>query len=230
MPEKRSSPEATSAKPSMRIYLERNRKLQIWAWLSAAVPMVIVLTIVIYGTIHLKSLEQKTSEAKNELSKTQVELAKTQDEIKDLEKRRVAVLKQINTYASSLASPNETRQPTFSVSGHPVTISINIAESRDHKEAENVADVFRSHGYTVNEINVKQRSESPHETTVRFFQYDRSTVAIGKNLVSLMKSIGFNVRTEFDDEFVGRTDGPVPGTYEVWIGTNPSYSPPNVTH
>jgi hypothetical protein len=229
MLEKRSSTKAVSAERSVHTYLEYNRKLQMWAWLSAAVPLLIFSTMIIYGTIHLERLEQKTRQAKSNLAKTQVELTTTQDEIKKLEERRAAVLQQINTYSSSLANPKETGQSTFSVSGHPVTISVNIAESRDHQEAEKVADLFRSHGYTVSGIDVKRLNESPHETTVRFFQYDRSTVAIGRHLVALMKGIGFNVRTEFDDEFVGRASVPAPGTYEIWIGTTPSYSPPNVT-
>ncbi len=228
MIEEEPSPESTSGKPSVDNYLKYNRRLQKWAWLSSAVPIVIFVAIVIYGTHNLKHLQQKVYEAKVELARTQDEITQRQNEITQLENRRAAVNQQINNFNSSPTNSTETaQQSTHSVSGHPVMISINIAGSRNREEAEKVANVFRSHGYTVTEIDVKRPNESSRETTVRFFQYDRSTVTIGKDLVALMKSIGFNVRTEFDDEFVGGADGPPPGTYEVWIGTNPSYTPSN---
>ena len=72
---------------------------------------------------------------------------------------------------------------------------------------------------------VQPISKSTHETTVRFFQYDRSTVATGRELVKMLQKIGFKVRTEFDDEYVGAVKSPPPGTFDFWIGTSPSYSP-----
>jgi len=228
MLEEQFSPDSISVKPSVRTYLEYNRRLQKWAWVSAALSIGIFVTIVIYGSIHLKRLQEKVDEKKVELVGTQVEITLRQDEITKLEDRRAAVLQQINDFGSLITKSAETgQQLARSVSGHPVLVSIDIDASRNPEEAAKVADVFRSHGYTVTGTEVSRGGGSPHETTVRFFQYDRSTVAIGKDLVALMKGIGFTVRTEFDDEFVGADSGPAPGTYEVWIGTNASYNPAN---
>jgi hypothetical protein len=228
MIEERPSPESTSHRPSVGDYLAYNDKLQKLAWFSVALPILIFVVVVTNGTIRLTHLQHKVYEAKAELASTQNEIMQRQNEIKLLEKKRAAVNQQINNFNSSPTLSTDTA-PLHSVSGHRVMISINIADSRNQEEAEQVAKVFRSHGYTVTEIDVKRPNESSHETTVRFFQYDRTTVAIGKDLVALMQSIGFKVRTEFDDEFVGERNGPPPGTYEVWIGTNASYTPPNRT-
>lgn len=104
-----------------------------------------------------------------------------------------------------------------------VTISIEISETVDGAEAVTAANALRLQGYNVTDTNVHLVDESPHETTVRFFQYDRNTVAMGKQLVQILKDTGFTVRTEFDDEFVGDSSGPPPGTFEFWIGLTPSY-------
>jgi hypothetical protein len=225
MTEQQPSAGASSDKATVDDYLAYNRSLQKWAWLASAVPIVVFVAVVSYGTLELKNLQQNVQNAKADLEATRQEITRRQVEIKQLQDRSAELTRQIN---NAIASPTETGQSShYSVSGHPVMISINIAESRNRSEAEQVANVFRLHGYTVTEIDVKRLSESPHETTVRFFQYDKSTVAIGRDLVALMKSTGFNVRTEFDDEFVGAQSGPAPGTFEVWIGTNPSYAPAN---
>ena len=54
---------------------------------------------------------------------------------------------------------------------------------------------------------------------MRFFQYDQSTVSTGKALVKLLQTMGFIVRTDFDDEFVGKTTMPDAGTYEFYLGS-----------
>ena len=109
--------------------------------------------------------------------------------------------------------------PLNYVLGNVVSIMIHVASTRDPQDAEKVAAVLRAHGYVVKGITSESLDQAPHETTVRFFQYDKSTVSTGKALVKLLQTMGLVVRTEFDNEFVGQTTVPDAGTYELYLGS-----------
>ena len=182
----------------------------------------VVLASLLFGYVQTNRAEHRVAE----LQKTEERLKKETD---DLERKREGLTKDINRTINA-DSTQTAQRPTPSVSGHPVQIFIDVVETRNPAEAQKAAEVLRSHGYVVKAIDVKRVGEAPHETTVRFFQYDRSTVAVGKDLVNILKGIGFTVRPEFDDEYVGDSSGPDPGTFEFWIGTNASYNPPPQSH
>jgi hypothetical protein len=208
--------------------VELKRQSKIAAVLTA-ISSLVVLASLLFGYKQITSAERKVASAEQRIAHLQIEEERLKRETADLTIKKDALSSSINNTIrdTSTPPPNSAKEAARSVSGHAVTISILIAEKRDRSEAEKAAQVLRSRGYDVtDDIKVTPLGESPHETTVRFFQYDRTTVAIGKDLVQLLKGIGFTVRPEFDDEYVGDSSGPPPGTYEVWIGLNPSYNPP----
>ncbi len=207
---------------------ELKRQSKIAAVLTFVASLV-VLASLLFGYLQInraeRNLAKLDSDRKN-LEEVNTNLEKVNS---DLKKKRDALTQEINTFISTNTN-QPTQRPGPTVSGHPVSISIDIAETRDRAEAEKAAEVLRSKGYAVTAIDVKRLGEATHDTTIRFFQYDRNTVAIGKDLVELLRGIGFKVRPEFDAEFVGTAHPPSPGTYEFWIGINPSYTPSRGMH
>jgi uncharacterized protein YoxC len=208
--------------------VELRRQSKIAAILTA-LSSLLVLASLLFGYVQTNRAQRKVMELSGEADKLTIQIKSRKKEADLLQHKVEALNQQINGYISN--KPVEAAQTeTVLVAGHEATISVNIAETRDRTEAEKAAEVLRSDGYRVTGIDVKRLGEATHETTVRFFQYDRQTVAVGKRIVDILKGAGFTVRPEFDDEFVGQSTAPPPGTYEFWIGMNPSYHASLSTH
>lgn len=211
-------------------YIDFNRKLQRWAWLISSVPILVIAAAVLVGRLQLEGLQKKIEDARGELAKTTGENSRLNKENSYLQKKAEGLTDQINDHiAASTAILQSTPMPPVSVDGYPLKISIVLVDVKKREAAAKAKEVLEAHGYKVDAIDEKP-DEIIHETTVRFFQYDRNTVAVGVGMVRILRQAGFTIRTEFDDEFVGQPPPPFPGAFEVWIGLNPSYQPSGVEH
>lgn len=172
----------------------------------------------------------ETNHARTRLNEIQAEtnaLTSQRDSLKgEVAQYSVAVRNLIASPGVSRSSVNAALSLTPSIAAQIPRISIKIADTRDRNEANTAAQVLQSNGYIVPDIEVTPGSNSTHETTVRYFQHDPKTVSGANDIVKILKSAGFDVRPEFDDEFVGGSTAPPPGTFEFWIGSNPSYTQP----
>ena len=201
--------------------IELKRQSRIAAILTAVSSM-IVLAALLFSYVQTNHAEQTLNQIRDETKLLTIQRDSLRTEIaKDM----IVLRKLGSSPGLSGDALNKALKSTPSVAERIPRVSIEIAETRDRAEAERAADILKSKGYIVPDIIVEPKSNSARETSIRYFQNDAKTVADAKQIAEIVRQIGFTVKTEFDNEYVGTDQAPPPGQYEFWIGMNPSYRP-----
>jgi chromosome partitioning protein len=104
------------------------------------------------------------------------------------------------------------------------TIAIMIANSKDQGEAQAAAKILQANNYRVTGIEATLPGKSTYDTSVRCFRF--ADIPRAKSVAKLLENAGFKIRAEFDNEFDGKSPDELPVGFEVWIGSNPSYTQP----
>lgn len=173
-----------SAPPTFQSYLDQNRQLQKWAWLSSLVPLVIFVAIAIYSL----KLQQDIRAKQDQLTQMDTAIEADKKTLIDLEQQLKITsreLKVSNATIGNLATSPEQGVSAYrkAASQFPdvnAVISIQVAYDSEVQEAKDISAHLRKPGYGVapdETIEVRGKNAISQYNYLRYFHEEDQKLA-----------------------------------------------------